>query len=344
MTYPRLDVLAKLTLSSHRLASFVIAGMLLGTCVAQEQLPGDGQPQEPQGIQTESSMVSIPAGTRVALVLTHPVQSRVIHRGDDIYAQISAPVTAADQMVIPPGTFVQGTVDKLEMRGGRGQLHLQSMTVTFPDGYTTLVPGPITLLSDEGYAVKDPGKGRVITAVALPLAGAGLGMLIGHAVANTTPQTITASVPPGCVGPSPGCLSSSMSVPRSAGPATVIGAGIGGAAGGVTSLVLLLSSHHFYLDAGAPVDMVLPREISLKQAEVSKAVQQSVAYPSMTHVVAPRPVPPSTPANHGTCYTPGSPGTAPTVIPGIPGPNGVPGPPTIIPGTPPTPGTPYPCP
>src|SRR5947209_17160941 len=98
--------------------------------------------------------------------------------------------------------------------------------------------------------------------------------------------------------------------------------------------MVCFSAHHLYLAAGAPVDMVLPQEISFKQSEVSKAVQQSAGEPVALQTVAPRPVPPPpTPANHGTCYTPDTPGTPPTVIPGAPGPNGIPGPPTVIPGT-----------
>ena len=214
------------------------------------------------------------------------------------------------------------------------------------NGYVTPIPGPITLQSDEGYALKDPGKGRTASAIVLPLAGAGLGAIIGHSVANTSTQTITSSLPPGCVGPPPGCLSSSLSVPGSAGKATVIGAGVGGAVGAVASLLLVVSSHHFFLDAGTPVDAVLPQAVSLKQNEVSEAVKRSAQEPVATQTVAPRPVPPPpiTPTDHGTCYTPGTPGTPPTVIPGTAGPNGIPGPPTVIPGTPSTPGTPYPCP
>lgn len=325
------------------LIALVAMGVL--ACAAQTQTQPQGTDQ--QQPTPADATVTLPAGTRIPLVLTHPVQSRLLHRGDDIYAQVTAPVHSGNQMVIPPGTFVQGTVERLEQRRGRGELHLQSLAITFPGGYVTPVTGPITLLSDEGYALKDPGRGRMISAFALPLAGAGLGAAIGHGVANTTPQTITSSLPTGCVGPPPGCLSSSMTVPRSAGAATVIGAGVGGAAGAVASLVLMLGSHHFYLDAGAPVDLVLPHEISLKQSEVSKAVQQSAEQPLSARMVAPRPVappPPVPPANHGTCYTPDIPGTPPTVVPGAPGPNGIPGPPTVIPGTPPTPGTPYPCP
>ena len=89
-----------------------------------------------------------------------------MHRGDPIYAQITSPVDSGNKMAIPPGTFVQGTVDKLEQKQGRGELHLQSMSITFPDGYVVPVSGPVTMESDEGYALKDPGEGRTIGFVA----------------------------------------------------------------------------------------------------------------------------------------------------------------------------------
>jgi len=168
--------------------------------------------------------------------------------------------------------------------------------------------------------------------------------LIGHSV---TPQssTITSSIPPGCTGPPPGCLSSTSTIAGSAGRNTVIGAGIGGAIGMAASLALLLGSHHFFLEVGTPVEMTLQHPIVLQQNEVTNAVQQSEEQPVAEQPVAPRPMPPPPPpADHGTCWTPGTPGTPPTVIPGAPGPDGIPGPPTIIPGTPSTPGTPYPCP
>ena len=115
----------------------------------------------------------------------------------------------------------------------------------------------------------------------------------------------------------------------------------------IASITMLVGSHHFYLDAGAPVEMTLQQPITLGQDEVAKAVQQSQKHPVAVQAVAPRPLPPplpDTPVNRGTCYTPSTPGTPPTVIPGAPGPDGIPGPPTIIPGTPGLPGTPYPCP
>ena len=310
------------------------------TCAAQEQSSENQANSPPQ-----PSSVTIPAGTQVALVLTQPIQSRHVHRGDDIYAQVISPVHSEHQVAIPPGTFVQGTVDKIRRNGGRGEIRLQSMSITFPDGYVTQIPGPMTLMTDEGYAIKDPGSTRTVAAVAMPLAGAGIGAAIGHSIAPGS-STLTASVPPGCTGPPPGCVSSSMTVPGNAGRNTVIGAGVGAAIGGVASLALMFGTNHFFLDVGAPVQMKLQQPITMSQDEVTKAVLDSEKHQVTEQAVALRPAASRTglPGDNGTCYTPGTPGTPPTVIPGPPGPDGIPGSSTMIPGTPPTPGTPYPCP
>ena len=123
---------------------------------------------------------------------------------------------------------------------------------------------------------------------------------------------------------------------------TAIGSMVGLAAGGAGSLVLLMGSRNFFLGQGAPVEMVLQQPLSLQRVQAA-ASGESKPQQVAIQPIAPRPEPPS---NHGTCFTPGTPGErAPdTVIPGAPGPDGVPGPPHTIPGTPPTPGTPYPCP
>jgi hypothetical protein len=331
---------------NKKLIGAVAAVLLSPLAFAQDQ----SQPaaaSDPGQVQVEAqrSNITIPAGTHLALVLTQPVQTRYIRRGDDIYAQVTSPVDAENQVVIPPGTFVQGMVDKIERRGGRGELRLQSMSITFPDGYVTPIAGPIVLETTDGYAIKDPGSKRSSGAIILPLAGVGLGALIGHSV-GTSQGTLTSSIPAGCNPAQFGCLTSSMQIPGSKGKDAAIGAAIGGAAGMIASITLLVGGRHFYLDAGAPVQMTLQESVTLPQDEVAKAVRQSQEHAVVVQPVAPRPIPPSPPQNvdHGTCYTPGMPGTPDTVIPGVPGPDGIPGPPTVIPGIPATPGTPYPCP
>jgi len=311
-------------------------------CLAQDQPhpPSTDTESDQTQAQTKVSTVTIPAGTQLPLVLTHPIESRYLHHGDDIYAQVTAPVNSGEEVVIPPGTFVQGTIEKLERKGGRGELHLQSMSITFPDGYVAQISGPVTLETNDGYAFKDPGQGRIVAAFAAPAAGAGLGALIGHSV-GTPSSTTTTTFPPGCVGGPPFCTTSSTPVVGTKGKDTVIGAAIGGAVGAVASMALLFSSHHFFIDVGAPVEMTLQHPITLQQGEVAKAVKQSEKHPVAEQPIAPRPLPPT---DNGTCWTPETPGTPSQTIPGAPNPDGTPGPPTMIPGTPGTPPAPYPCP
>ncbi len=307
--------------------------LLTFTCVAQQPESGTPQGSRPGQSQTANLTVTIPAGTQLALVLTHPVQSRVIHHGDDIYAQITSPVNAGDEMVIPPGTFVQGTVDRLEQRKGQSaELRLQSMAITFPDGYVAPVSGPITLQSNEGYAIKDPGSRRAIAAFALPAAGAGVGALIGHSVGKPESST-TSAFPPGCIGPPPFCSTTTTPVFGTKAKDAIIGAGVGAGIGAVGAVALLFSSHHFFMDVGSPVEMTLQKPIVLQQKEVNAAVQQFSQHPVAEQPIMPRPIiaPPDMPSDP----FPSTPGTPPTIIPGVPGPDGVPGPPTVIPGTPP---------
>jgi hypothetical protein len=291
--------------------------------------------------------VSVPAGTNIALVLTQPIQSRYIHRGDDIYAQIVAPITRGSQVVIPEGTLVNGKFDKLGRHGDRGELYLQSMSIVFPDGYVAPVAGPIMLETAEGYAWKDPGSGRVAALVAGPLAGGALGALIGHAAASSQPTTLTSTLPPGCTGPPPGCLTSSVSGPPDKGKDTVIGATIGSGLGLAAGLLLVGTSHHFFLDAGTPVEMTLQHPLTLPEDQVHDAIRDALEHPAPEQPIEPlpQPPPPSPDNDPGTCWTPGTPGTPDIDIPGTPPVGDSPGTPAVhIPGTPGTPPTPHPCP
>jgi hypothetical protein len=310
--------------------------------------PGSSDnPQIAVTTTTNTTTVAVPAGTRIALVLTQPIQTRYIHRGDDIYAQIVSPVTANNEVVIPPGTFVQGTVDKLERRGGRGELHLQSLSLTFPDGYVTPIAGPITLESDDGYALKDPGKGRIVGSFALPATGLGIGALIGHSIASS-PSTLTTSLPPGCTGLPPACVTSSMPGPSNTLRNTAIGSMVGLAAGGVAALALVLNTHNFFLDVGSPVQMVLQHPISLQEDEVAEAIRDAEQHPGPEQPIDKRPQPQrQPPQDNGPtfCETPGTPGTPDIDIPGSPAVGDSPGTPAIhIPGIPATPPTTHLCP
>ena len=267
--------------------------------------------------------ITIPAGTHLAMALTHPVDSKTVHRGDEIFAQTTSPIIVGNQVVIPAGTFVQGKVDKLARRGSRGELLMQSVSVVFPNGYVASIGGPLNMESDEGTAWSNPSSATKAGIIAAPLAGLGIGAAIGASQHTTQSSTL-------------GGTTISSSTPKG----LAIGSVVGLAAGGSVALVLLARSHHFYVQEGSPVDMSLPQPVTLAQAQNTNTDSAAVPVAALPKRPPAAPMPAS--AYHRTCYVPGMPGTPATYIPGTPAIGDSPGTPgTFIPGTPPTPPVPY---
>lgn len=302
-------------------AVLFISIMLFSSVVAKAQAT-------PGSSDTPGSVITLPAGISLPLVLTHPVDSKTTHRGDQLYAQITSPVVAGNQVAIPAGTFVQGVFDKLAREGARGEFSMRSVSLLFPNGYVANIAGPVKIESDEGTAYRNPSGGAKTGAILAPMIGLGLGTAIGAAAHTTETNTFA------------GMTTTSPSV-----KGVAIGSAVGLGTGAVVSVFLLFHSRQFYVDVGSPMSTSLPHALTLDSARVAdslKSQSQPVIVP-----IAPRPVviPVSIPDDQGTCYTPEIPGTPPTVIPGTPPTGDAPGTPDIvIPGTPSTPGSPYPCP
>ena len=250
-----------------------------------------------------------------------------MRRGDVVYAQTTAPLTVGDQVLIPAGTFVQGKIDKLTRDGNRAEMLLNSASVVFPDGYVANIAGPLNVDSGEGTAWRDPSDGAKAGAFIAPMAGGGLGALIGSAVHTTQSSTLGGTT-----------------ITTNTHQGIAIGAGVGLAVGTAVMFAILIHSHGFFVDVGSPMEMTLPQPLTLSANQVEDAVRQAQEHPAAVPMPTPRPLP-YPPYDRGICYTPGMPGTPPTVIPGTPPIGDSPGTPaTVIPGTPAIPGTPYPCP
>ena len=302
----------------------------------------------PQTARTEPAGATVPAGTRLQLVLTHPVDSNSTPSGDQIFAQTTAPVIVGDQVLIPGGTYLQGKVEKLRRRGTEADMAMQSVSLVFPNGYIANAGGPVNIESEQWTAWSNP-PGRTKAAIILaPILGIGLGTAIGAATDHAHTVTLGGgSMPsspccglPGPIVPVPG-----IPVTENSHKGLAIGGMIGGVVGGVTSLVLLARNHQFYIQEGSPMTMNLPQALQLTEAQIRDANQKAAVEPAPVPVTRSRPPVVPTTTNNGTCYTPGTPGTPDVVIPGTPAVGGSPGTPaTVIPGTPPTPPTPYPCP
>jgi type IV secretory pathway VirB10-like protein len=107
---PCLQELSNSISATNNKLTLLVIVLLAASVFAQEQSQPSAKSDQTQ-TEAKNSNITIPAGTHLALVLTQPVQTRYTRRGDDVYAQVTSPVDAENQVVIPPGTFVQGTVD-----------------------------------------------------------------------------------------------------------------------------------------------------------------------------------------------------------------------------------------
>ena len=209
----------------------------------------DAPPAEqeaPQERAQNPSPVILPPGTQLALILTHPVDSKTMRRGDTVFAETTAPVFADNLVAIPAGAFVQGKVEKLTRQGNRAKLLMQSVSVALPDGSVVNIKGPLEVASGEGTALRNPSDGAKAGAVLAPLIGMGLGTAIGEA-AHTTQTTTFA-----------GMTTTSQTL-----KGVTIGGITGLAAGTVASFLLVARSHHFSVGEGSPLEMTLPRPVTV---------------------------------------------------------------------------------
>ena len=79
----------------------------------------------------------IPRGTHVLLRMLNSINTRTATEGNQVYLQTVTPVAIDGAMVIPPGTYVQGSVSRAQRSGrvkGRAALAIRLETMTFASG------------------------------------------------------------------------------------------------------------------------------------------------------------------------------------------------------------------
>ena len=142
--------------------------------------------------------ITVPAGTRVPLVLRNAINTRTAKAGDSVYFETIYPIAVNNHIVIPMGTFVRGEILLAKRPGrihGRGELRLALEQMTYPNGYTIeLSASPNSVDPNTGSGVNEqktiqgPSSSmRDSTTVLLTAAGgAYIGTLAG-AVGNDAP-------------------------------------------------------------------------------------------------------------------------------------------------------------
>ena len=229
----------------NRFRSFLLlAGVLLAASplVAQQpepqEKPAAAAPAAAAPAPEERERLTLPIGTRLALILENTINTKTAAPGDPVYFQTIYPIVVENRVLIPVGSYVRGQVTQVKRPGkvkGRGELHVRFDEMTLPNGYT--VPLNASLANAgagqgeeidrrEGTIKSDSTKGEDVGTVATTTtAGAGVGAIAGGA------------------------------------KGTAIGAAAGAAAG--LAAILLTRGKELELPRGTTLDVILDRPLDL---------------------------------------------------------------------------------
>ncbi|HEY2235242.1 MAG TPA: hypothetical protein VGK01_17350 [Candidatus Angelobacter sp.] len=225
----------------------------------QGSLPQSGLPQT----QPTSSVYVLPAGTKLPLGLLRPLR---VKPGRDVYLQITFPVTVGSQMLIPPGAYIQGVLEKVIKKDRRSlQFAIASANLIFSNGYTVPISGTVTVGTTNATLTPPPSSSNGQSVPAMAAVGS-----VG-----------TPSLPP--LPPLP-----SFNTMRN----VMIGVGVASLVGTVV-LIALAHNGDPEMEAGTPLEIILPAPVYLDATRVAAAIQQ---YDQQTSNAAPQIVkPPSSP-------------------------------------------------
>jgi type IV secretion system protein VirB10 len=224
--------------------------LTIATCTAYAIT--DVQPQAtPVPEPSAPPRYTVNAGVKVPLYLMNTISTKQALLGDRVYLETIYPILSDGRIVIPPGSYVSGTVTEVKRPGrikGKGELYLRFDSLTLPNGVTRDFRSRIgnmdggsenTLDREEGKIKGGSDKGGDARKIAQ---GAQLGTLVGGVAGAATGR-----------------------------PLTGLGAGAaGGAAAGLAG-VLLSRGPDVVLQKGAMLEMVLDRALLFEEKELMTA-------------------------------------------------------------------------
>src|ERR1700694_3317554 len=185
--------------------AFVAVLSLAQEPVVPADPPAEGNRQAQDGLKVASDTrraahpddFVVAAGTKVPLSMINSVSTKTASEGERIYLETVFPILANGRVVIPPGSYVAGTVTEVKRPGrvhGHGELYVRFDSLTLPNGVTRdfrarigSLDGtpPDTLDKAEGKVKSDGNKaGDLKTIGESAGAGAGIGGLAGAAAGH----------------------------------------------------------------------------------------------------------------------------------------------------------------
>ena len=230
-----------------RLSLIVVLGLALGLS-AQTTGDEDAQKGWRRSEEAPTGKYVVPPDTRIPLSLINSVSTKHSAEGDRVYLETVFPIIADGRVVIPPGSYVAGTITHVKKPGrvkGRGELYLRFDSLTLPNGVTRDFRARVGSLDGESNEELDRAEGTIRSEGNK----SGDARTIGEAAAAGTSVGVIAGSAAGRAG---------------------MGAGVGAAAGATAGLmgVLLSRGPDAILTRGTTLEMVLDRPLSFDEDEV----------------------------------------------------------------------------
>jgi hypothetical protein len=188
-----------------------------------------------------ASAADIPAGTHVLLKMVSSVSTRTAKAGDQVYLQTASPIAADGRILVPVGTYVQGTVAESKRSGrvkGRAEIALHLDTLTFASGKAVAIAPHMDSVDSGESGQKVEGNEGAVKQSSTKLQDAGrIAILAGSGAA---------------IG---GLADRGWQ-----------GAGIGAAAGGAVGVAttLLTRGREVDLRAGSTLDVIFDRPLTIE--------------------------------------------------------------------------------
>jgi len=211
---------------------------------------------------TAPSTVTIPAGTRVLMVLKSPLHTTSGTAGSGLYLETIYPVIQDNRVVIPAHTYVQGVVEAEERPG-----HVKR-TSEFRFRFTTLIFASNFVAPINGVLQSIPGARNIRARDK-------------DGTLATVDQTEKA-VAPAAVGAVSGAI---IGADHSFGIGKFTGAGMGAALG--LGSVLLKRGDEISLATGTRIEMILQAPLSLEQAQIAQNARYTASPASFTELKDP---------------------------------------------------------
>ncbi|MGI8741083.1 MAG: hypothetical protein ACR2NN_00655 [Bryobacteraceae bacterium] len=196
----------------------------------------------------DTAPLVVSAGTRIPLSMINSVSTKTAGEGERIYLETVFPILANGKIVIPPGSYVAGTVTQVKRPGrvkGRGELYVRFDSLTLPNGVTRDFRARIGALDGRSSEELDKSEGKIKSEGNK----SGDARVVGEAAGAGATVGGLAGIASGHTG---------------------MGAGIGAAAGAAAGLigVLVTRGPDAVLAKGTTLDMVLDRSLEFGPGEL----------------------------------------------------------------------------